>query len=320
MKLTPKTLLGVSLAAILIVLTSLLILSKFKNQNKDFLTVTSEKNKFKINFQIEPKNQDDFDAILHSLNFPQSVKNGVEFELDSSTSARLAFFAPVKSSIKFDKHKVSLEGTLDYAPTSANIRPKPLKVPSSTTFIVFAKDLRTYLKKQFDIGDVEQKLFDDNLTNFDGQYLIIFGQKEFALFFKNDQLNIDDLTEIENQTSKDPKIFILKVTPNPLLLFQKNSWNIITTSQEAVNLIADPKGADLIDIDLTSLTANESSSLITLFRNPQQNLDKSNLDLFIKISGSKNLNESKIIDALNNVQEASFTLKREHFSALIKFK
>lgn len=312
MKQTPKILLGVCASLILASLL-FLIFSKAKFPRDNLLLLTAEKNKFKVAFQVNKQNVNELESALAALNLPINAKDGVEFELDSTTSAKLAFLTPVKTSLNFSAHRLSLEGTLDYTLGSANIKPEPIKLPTNTTFAAFANDLSTFAKKQSNLQPETQKWLDENLNIASGHYLIIFKDSNFALFFKNEGINFGSLQELTGNDSR--KIHLLE---SNLLLFQIEPWNIITSSQETGNSIELAQTQASFNLNLASIS--EDAMFIALLKNSDFDLSNEFLQTLVNFSDSSDLNRNKLIEALNNIQEASFALKQNHFSALIVFK
>lgn len=322
MKQTPKILLGVCASLILASLL-FLIFSKAKSTSANSLLLTLEKNKFKVAFQVNNQNQDELVSALVALNLPTSAKDGVEFELDSTTSAKLAFLTPIKTSLIFSPKQLSLEGTLDYTLESAHIRPEPIKLPADTAFATFAKDLSTFVKRQSDLQPATQKWLDENLKIASGHYLIIFKGGNFALFFKNKSINFGSLQELNGDSSR--KIYLLESAAdnsqklsNNLLLFQIEPWNIITSSQETGNSIEIAQTQGSFTLDLAPIS--QDAVFVALLKNPQLDLSNEFLQALISVSGSSNLNRNKLTEVLNNIKQASFALKQNHFSALIVFK
>jgi hypothetical protein len=108
--------------------------------------------------------------------------------------------------------------------------------------------------------------------------------------------------------------------PASIVIFQTGVWNVITTTNEAAKIIDDAQNTQGSSFDFERASAHNPASFILLFNNNESNLSKDLLSSIINITGSSNLNGAKLLDVLYNISQASFVLKQDHFSGLIKFK
>lgn len=336
MKLNPKITLGVSVCTLLILIFSIFIYAKIVSGNKSWFYLNSANNKFKIDFQISPKNQANFESFLKSLNLPPNTQNGIEFKLDTTSSVQLSYYSPIKTFLKFSSKSISFDGTLSHFQSTGEIKPQSIKVPSSTVFAVFAPDLSIFLKKKYQLNTDQENWLSTNLDSSTGQYLVIFAPNNFAIYFKNDQINLDTLSNFEKESSSESipneilsenkKTYPINVLTKEnqetasVILFQTGDWNVITTTNEAAKIIDEAQSAQGSSLDFESASANSPASFILLFKNNDDNLSEALLPSIVNLSGSNNLNEAKLLDVLYNISQASFTLKQDHFSGLIKLK
>ncbi len=336
MKLNPKIILGVSVCTLLILISSIFIYTKIVSGNKNWFYLDTVNNKFKINFQISQKNQANFESVLKSLNLPPNTQNGIEFKLDATSSAQLSFLSPIRSTLKFSSKSISFEGKLSHNQSINEKTPQSIKVPNSTVFAIFAPDLSTFLENKYQFTPDQKNWLSQNLVSSNGQYLAIFAPHDFAIYFENDKINLEELNNISSEASSESipnenlpnnkKTYLLKIDtkenkePTSIILFQTGKWNILTTTNEAAKAIESAQNVQGLNFDFERASANNQTSFILLFKNNDNNPSKEILSSLININGTNNLNEAKLLDVLYNISQASFVLKQDHFSGLIKFK
>src|SRR5207244_3663318 len=145
----------------------------------------SSKNKFHISFDIAKSDQKDFTRVLEKLNLPENVRDGFEFELDATSSAKLSFIAPVRAKIDIADKNIKFRGQIENQfLKSASM--EDFKFPKSTNMALFMPQVSGILANNFDFPDRFKQWLEKNLIS-KGQYFAVFGQdSQFAAIFKND--------------------------------------------------------------------------------------------------------------------------------------
>lgn len=313
--------LWVLILIVILLLTSLLVFRQrlvVKNQNKAILS--SEQNKFKLDFIVSNRDRDKFLHILEDLNLPQSVSRGVEFELDATSVAKLAFLTPIEADLEFGSRKIAFGGRIEIPQKQFALA--KVGMPESTTLAVFAKDLRGFIKKSFKIPKELDSWFGDNLSSA-GQYLIVFGEDgDFAVIAKAAGFNAGGLQDIEDvesgesiykQESKEQTTFhLLKLeaqnekTIKTSALFEKDGYIYFVSSYNAVE--------ELFKNQDQNFPWMESEAVLAIFF---RSLENSPLPQdFWDMVFSGNHQDFR----LDKIEKMTFILKDRQFSGLIDIK
>ncbi|MBI2598655.1 hypothetical protein HYW40_00305, partial [Candidatus Curtissbacteria bacterium] len=81
-----------------------------KNRFQSTFTIESGLNKFKLSFNLQKSDESKLSDILSELDLPQSVKQGIEFELDATSQAKLAYVSPLKAKMKLGTNYLNFSG------------------------------------------------------------------------------------------------------------------------------------------------------------------------------------------------------------------
>lgn len=306
---------------IILLLTSLFVFRQrpvVKNQNKAVLS--SEQNKFKLDFVVSNRDSDKFLHILEDLNLPQSVSRGVEFELDATSSAKLAILAPIEADLEFFPGKIAFGGRIEIPQKQFELA--KVGIPESTTLAVFSKDFRGFIKRSFKIPKELDSWLGDNLSSA-GQYLIVFGEDgDFAVIAKAAGFNASGLQDIEDaesgesiykQESKEQTTFhLLKLEPQnektikTSALFEKDGYTYFVSSYNAV--------FELFKNQDQNFPWTETEAVLALFF---RRLENSPLpqDFWDMVFSGNHQDFS-----LDKIEKATFVLKDRQFSGLIDIK
>lgn len=238
-------------------------------------------NKFKLSFNLQRSDEPNFSNLLGKLNLSQSVKQGVQFELDSTSSAKLAFTSPINAKIALGTDTLNFKGTL-----TRNQNPtlpfENIKIPISANTAILGHDFKYFLKKNLQPPADLSVWIDKNLNSNIAQYLIVFGENyDFAVIFKSKEINFSDLKNIKDEagqsiakeeTSDDTTFVLLKLkgNQNSPTIFQKNGWNYFVSS---------PGGAK--DLESAAKSAGQTTEFPAL---PQ----RENLSMVISFVGKQN--------------------------------
>ncbi|MDO8487251.1 MAG: hypothetical protein Q7S45_03085 [Candidatus Curtissbacteria bacterium] len=240
--------------------------------------IASDQNKFKLSFQLQKSDEAKFSSTLEKLNLPQSVKQGIQFELDSTSSAKLAYASPIKAKITFGKDTINFKGTLTRN-QNPSIAFENIKIPASSSAALMESDFRGFLKKNLNPGENLAFWIDKNVTSNLGEYLIVFGQNnDYAVIFKNGNINFADLKNIKNglgesiakeETAEGITLILLKIegmekTP---AVFSQNGWNYFVSSAQSAKDLVSASQSGGQEVEFPALPQKENLSMVINFVN-----------------------------------------------------
>lgn len=242
--------------ALAIVIVSLLIFV-LQTRPQSQLQIKAHRDKFKIEFMLKENDRAKAERFLEKLMLPQSILEGQEFELDSTSSARLAFASPVILDLEVKDEQIAFSGVSHIPLEVANLVPaSTFKLPASTHLAIYGKDLSQILKKHSGTSQILNVWIDQNLAPTQDQYLTLFTpEANLALSFKP-QIPLDwqSLTLIKAEDGQpsykqelvdDTVLHLVKVpqTQITFVVFEVGEWAHITTSLEsAKQLLAIQEG------------------------------------------------------------------------------
>ena len=307
-------------------------MAKFINlqdQNSSQITLTVNQNKFKLNFNLTNQDLTKFSKVLDKLNLPQSVKDGIEFELDATSSAKLAFTTPIKANFNILPEKITFQGQVDKSFANDQAA-ESLKIPASTNLAVFGNNIAEFVRARLNLPNQFSTWFSKNLNSEKGQYFIVFGaNSDFALVFKNPSIDIDGLKNIKDVKSNQSlykeesidniKLYLLKLSESldekdlTVVFFQEGDWTFFASSREAAQELVKIQKSQIPSINFP-LKNNSVISLILLYRNSDKNPIREN---FLPLIFAGNGGLAKTID---QIEEFEFILKKDKFSGLINLK
>src|SRR3989344_3613716 len=144
----PKRILG--FVIILTAFSLFLIVSPAPTpKNKSSLTLIPSSNKFNLQFDIRAQDLNDFSKILENLRLPQSIAQGVEFELDATASAKLTYLTPIKTQLDFSPNRVDFRGKIQQAISPEEFLFEKVKVPASANLVIAAPNFGDFIKLRF---------------------------------------------------------------------------------------------------------------------------------------------------------------------------
>ena len=307
-------------------------LLKSNKDQKITASLVGVANEFKISFNIPREKDDDFKKVLTDLNLPQSITDGVNFELDATSSAALSFIAPVNANFNVFNNEIDFQGTINHSPFD-NLQISQVRFPKSTNLAIFAPDLREFIKAKIKLPDEFYKWIDDNLNPEQGHYLAFFGpQKDAIIIFKSQNPNLENLSEIKIEGSDDSiykkerfqdltDVHFVKLSQDSqrdltAAVFEMENWIYLILSKESTDEIIKSylSNDSQFLLEFPSKTVNKKASLVVSYINN----DESNApDKFFTtiIEGGEN-----VFQTLGKIQNFEFTLKADSFSGLIKIK
>lgn len=326
MKLSPKVFFG--LLAIPLTLAIIFFIFRSCCQKLSSLSISSEKNKFRVSFNIGEKDKDNFEKFLTNLEIPSEIGSGASFRLDATSSAMLTFFTPIKTDLQLSSKEISFSGKISHKPSN-NFRVENIKVPKSTRLAVFASNVIDFLNSRYSLPEEFLKWLSKNFPTDKGQYLIIFGENyDFAVLAKSDKVNFDDLKNItyKEETDQDVTFHFLKLNKDPsqqqltATIFNLNGYTILCSSLSCARTITSVLKSGEQSSTFPSVKEGQQLAFTMLYNNTASPINQNFKSLLFSDSDNLNNQQRKIIDTLEKIDKVSFTLKANNFSGLIKIK
>ncbi len=302
------------LAFFLIAFFSLVFLLK---KHPSTVLLTPGQNKFKLNFQLQKPDEPKLSNILSRLNLPPSIKQGIEFQLDSTSSAKLAYVSPLKSKLDIGDKSINFEGDLKRNLNGADFQFESIKLPDLTSLAILSQK-----PIQFLVDLSPSKEYKDwiskNVKSDSGVYLVVFGQSnDFAVAFKNSNFKVDQLKLIKDSNGEGAYkektidktsygLFNLSDTGPVLAIVEKDTWNIIASSDNAAKQFSPKNNGGQVFPNI-----KKGSVVFALyFKNNGNNQD---ISKYIA-------KPDKLTKILDKVESFIFTLKRDSFSGSFSVK
>lgn len=304
-----------------------------KNQ-ASYLQLLPQNNKFKLIFNINHSDEEKLSAIFQKLNIPQNITEDREFELDATSTAKLAFISPVTTKIILSPDKIQFSGQLTANPSvAAQKLHTNLKIPPTTTIAVFAPDFKSYLKEKLRFPAPHQLWLEQNISSDQGQYFLVKTQNDnqsdqdldFALIFKKStpinfqefaQISEDDQESAYKQEIIDDMQFHLLKFPMPednrqitLTFFQIGQWFFMASSQESAKDLFNVQTAQASSVNFWPQIPKQPVSFAVLWQNSDKNISHNVLTF---LTGQK---LPQVI--LDTIQEARFVLNEREFTGSI---
>lgn len=333
MKLTPRITLGIAVSVlILVILVGVIILKK----NASYLLLTSDQNHFSLNFSIEKNDRQNFQNFLTLLAVPQEAKDGIQFQLDSTSSARLNFLTPIKANLNLKDKDLNFSGKTSIPVFQTSYIVDQIKVPNSTNLAIFAPDLQSFLKARLTLPQNISAWLNANLVENQGSYLFVYNSKpDFSLLVKKTQINFDVLKSLKDEngdplykeeSSGDIQLHFLQIPQSDqekqqtLTFFQLADYQVMSSSPAAAKQFIDAQKSS--NPTFFPKEQNSSQASIVLeYTNSSNNQVSDQMETFLlqPWQGSS-IHKSKLASSLKQIRNATFTLKERAFSGLINLK
>lgn len=287
------------------------------------IILTAHNNKFNVNFQISARDKTSAANFLEQVNLPQNILEGAQFELDSTSSARLAHITPVTIDLDFTKERLNFRsktaGVLSHAAVSPIAN---LQIPASTSLAILAPDFGNLIKKRFAMPSDFQAWFDQSLTSESGQYLIVFGESgDFALATKPS--NPPDFATLAAQSDEFYKeesdanlLFHLVKLPQgekkeiTLTFFEQGPFLFMASSRAAAQELANvQKGTSP---PLNFWPEKEKTISAALFWQSSKSTSQDSLSFLLD-------EDTRLAAALAKIREARLILKDRQFWGYLDF-
>lgn len=335
----PKSRIILGLLALLLFLVLVFVVLSFLSFKKSSLLLFAAENKFKLHFDISKNDKTSFVKILENLNLPPNIENGFEFELDSTSSAKLTYLTPLKSSLDFNSQKIIFSGETSHNPFQNELRIENIKVPSSSNLVVFAPDFKDFIKARIILNPKLSDWFEKNLSSKEGQYLVIFGQNsDFSIIFKAKEIDFESLKYIQVASASEPfykeeiednlTFHLLKLPEdqrtkqlNNITLFQLGPWVFLNSSYESAKYLLKVQKSQESSIDSFSKYPNKTTSFAIHFLNGNDSpINQSFLEVLFLDFTNLSIPKVKFAKVLDKVKEFEYFLNDKDFSGLIYIK
>lgn len=207
-------------------------------------TITPDQNKFHLSFRLQKGDESKLSNILSRLNLSPAVKQEVEFELDATSSAKLAYVSPVKIALDVGDKYINFEGDLKRNLNGDDFQFESISLPSLTSLAILSQKAGDFLAGLSTYPDYKDWI-SQNVKSSSGIYLVVFGKSDdFAVVFKNSDFKVDRLKAIKDargepvykeQAMENTNYGLLNLSAaGPVLaIVTKDGWNIIASSDSA---------------------------------------------------------------------------------------
>ncbi|MBI3342112.1 hypothetical protein HY024_03230 [Candidatus Curtissbacteria bacterium] len=306
----PKYALGLLITAAVVLF---LIISFFftKKTNVSKFNLSSENNKFRLQFNISQKDQNNFAKFLENVSLPSNTEKGITFGLDATSSAILNFQTPIEGQLNLSATKITTTGNLNFPLVTKNISSESFLFPKNLSFAIAGPNLGASAATYLNLPPKVKATIEENSAS-GGQILAFFGQAVDGVYiFKTGNFDIESFKDANPQgglvykeeTTENTKFSLI----NNLASFQVGDWTIMASSLEnAKTMLAqqkDPKDS----IYFPPQTGSTTPTIALLFQNPVPE------QLLSTIFGNK----EKIPAFLANIQKIDFAAKNQSFNLTV---
>lgn len=335
----PKKLLGLIILAFIITASFLYFLKFQAGKETSSLLVSSNQNKFALDFKILDKDQQNFAKILENLALPAKIQQGLEFELDATSSSKLAFATPLNLNLRLTQNSVNYQAVLEPPFNYQELNFDEIVLPKSFNLVIFAKDLKFFIKAQKFLPNELNIWLSDDLILQDGQYLVLFDSgRQYAFvsrllradFEKLKTIQIKDISAsfYKEEVQEQVTLHLLKIPKNKtnedldLVLFEKDGWLYLTSSRDAAVLLIDVlnRKDQSSKLSIKSLNKERQASFLLVFSNSQDSLQFDFNKLTALNILEPSLNASALSEKLSKVKLLEFVLSQQEISGLIEMK
>lgn len=307
----PKIVLGLALLAFIF----FFLWSKSLSSKSGLIStfqISSRQNKFNISFNLTNADKSRFENALAALKLPASLEKGASFELDSTSSAQLAYVSPVKGKMNFVPSGINFSGNPKRIAVPANLTFQTFNFPQNLNFAFSGTNLtnmaQDYLTLPANLADTITK---DSSP--DAQVVASFGQEPNTVYiFKTGNFDITSLKEMtssgeyKQETQDGVTLYILK----NITAFEIGDFSFITSNLDSAKAII----AATKDKKHVSFPTEKEGIVSLLYLNTDKNPVPQSL--LNKIFNSP----KKVPTFLKNISRLTFHLKDKSFTGSIETK
>lgn len=304
----PKIILGLLLIFLVLGISKVGYIREKVNPS---FTLTAFQNSFNLKFNLDKTQKAAFGKALENLSLPSSVIEGVNFELDSTSSARLAFYSPISGTVITNGKQIKFTGSLDKEQELINFL--PFKFPADLNLAIASYNLSKEAQRALNIP---QKLLEQIHLEQDrsGQYLAFFDKGPQTVYiFKTNNFDTDSLKTITEEESSykeeiqdGVKFFLIK----NLAIFQLDNFTLVASSLDAAKKMV---SAQKENEAVTFPQQGSNSYVLTFINSSKSPVSEDTLrQVFAK--------KEQIPTFVLKIEKLDLALKGDRFSGIMEIK
>lgn len=304
----PKILLGLAIFFIVLFILFSKIIPGSISPVSTF-QITAQKNQFDLSFNLAKGDKPQLENALATLKLPISIEKGISFELDSTSSARLAYVSPVNGKFNFFTNTLNFNGNIPRTAVANNVVFQSFNFPQNLNFAISGVNLTNMAQSYLNLP---KNLTDSIVKNSspDAQVVASFGQDPNIIYiFKTgnfDMTSLKDMAESGEYKQETQDGVIMYILKN-VTAFEIADFSYITSNLDAAKaVIAVSKNKDHI-----TFPAEKEGVVSLLFINTDKN--PAPQSLLLKMFNT----EKKIPTFLKNISRLNFDLKDKSFTGSI---
>lgn len=316
------------------VLLAIALLFTFYLFKKDFpkssVLITGRENRFVVDFNLRETDQKYLVELLANLQIPQSIADGFSFELDSTSSASLAYISPIKLNPKIKDKSITFSGQILRPLLSRELSVQKIKIPNDYALATFAPNVLDFVLRR---NSYPEHLADWIGTNFNietGQYLIVSREEaNFAVISKNNDPDLNSLknvyleknleTQVREETQNDTILLLVNLEneagseTKTIVFFKLDGMLAFASSRETAREIIEAQKSNN-SVFFPSNNVSQNSTFILHFNNSGESTLSDSFKNYL-FEDARN-----IANTLDKISEINFSLKGEEISGLIILK
>lgn len=324
-----KIILGSLFALILISTFLFFLVHKTRVLPQSTFEISFQNNKFNFSSNLLTSDKKNIENFLNKLGVAQNISKGFSFELDSTSSAKLAFSSPINGGINITDSKLEFNGTTSHQLIDGQFTPKNFKIPQSVQIQAFGANLHSFVFSRLNISPDLNNWVDQNFKKDSPEYLLIFDNADIALLWPNPKTDFTSLKEInltgdsyKEEIQDDITYYLYKLPKDKydqqisLSMFNIGDFSALVTNQSSAKEIVRAIKTQESSQNFTDDTS--PTSFYIKYENTDHNLD---VNLKPVLFGDKNLSDpkEKIFQTVSKLTEFKLTLKENSFSGLINW-
>lgn len=212
-------------------------------QNKNQITLTSTQNFFQVTFKLDEKEK--FAKALDKLGLPQEITNGLQFQLDATSSAKLSFLTPASADLELKGRQLIISGQTS-RPAASEFAITSFSLPDSTTLGLAAGDITEFVLPRIKDAEINSFVKSD-LAQKSPQYLFFTDDGFWAVFPATEPdfgaletITRDGEPAYKKETGDNLTYhFINTQDQKTLTIFQIGQWQFLADSPQTARQIAD---------------------------------------------------------------------------------
>lgn len=305
----------------------LLNFSQIIKSPQSTIKIEPQDDRFKILFDFKNQELEVFNKFLGNLN-AGAISTKVDFELDSTSSTRLAFLTPIVADLNVSEKKVTFDGELQTSLILPSARVEDLHMGDTYRIAIYGKNLDQLIKPKYKITSELESWFNQSFMSYEPMYLISLQENSFAIFFKNSNLSFEPIKNIKlegevesiyKEEALDDNIFyLIRLNSDIDTLFSSvvitkfKEWYLLSESKDTAKSILDTQTKST-----RSFRDFATDATFILSLNNPETVTESLIDFVLVTQSSF---ETKLLEAVNKTKSAELVLKQSTFSGLITLK